>query len=516
MESAAARFTPVLRSSALGLAVCTAIGLLLRLSCVGESPWLDELHTGWTVGGSWPEVAARAHIGNQSPLWFWAEKLIYDTLGHSEFSLRLLSLVCGTALIPIAYWITMRLASAETRPLAGLVAAVLVATDPDFIFFATEARPYAAVQLVAALQFAAFVQCCQQPNRSCRWWWIVLSALAFHLHYSSILVLTGEIAFIATVATKRAIATSRLRQFGVDLLLFALLCLPALPHVLAVGARRDMWQSMAGPADLVGAAQMFRFDVLLALGAIVAGVRTLKRKSPGVEPMPDYNALRMTLLWLACPVLLALVVTRLNVAELFARRYLIGVALGWPIAAALLVDFLPRSGWRPVVGLAAVVGAVATSGVLPSLWQSGQATVRGEDWRGALQHLSEEARDSNGYLFLDARLVEDRLTHPRINADPAWLAEQIDYRCFALRSLYDCPVPPDRQRPCSLLCEESGRIPSGEHWLIVREGEVDSEKIALALRCLNAPLRVGRPRQFAGVAVVKLEIDSLEATKKPP
>ena len=54
--------------------------ILLAILCAGvgirgwqttESLWLDELHTGWTVAGTWSDVSDRAAAGNQTPCYFW-------------------------------------------------------------------------------------------------------------------------------------------------------------------------------------------------------------------------------------------------------------------------------------------------------------------------------------------------------------------------------------------------------------------------------------------------------------
>src|SRR5205085_8159309 len=99
----------------IALGVITLAGLALRLTNIGESLWLDELHTGWVVKDAWSDVAWRAQIGNQSPLWFYAVKVVTTLGGESEFTLRLLSLIAGTALIPATYWLVQLLVPKEAN-----------------------------------------------------------------------------------------------------------------------------------------------------------------------------------------------------------------------------------------------------------------------------------------------------------------------------------------------------------------------------------------------------------------
>ena len=152
-------------------------GAWLRLHEAGESLWVDELHTAWCAEGSLAEVASRSAIGNQSPLYFYAVWFITQVFGHSEWSLRALSLACGIALPAALFGLVRNWTSAtdlpdhaETQPandgvnLAALVAALLVTFDPLAIFYAQESRPYACVQLVAVEHLFVFARCCASPR----------------------------------------------------------------------------------------------------------------------------------------------------------------------------------------------------------------------------------------------------------------------------------------------------------------------------------------------------------------
>src|SRR5262245_50730431 len=85
-----------------GLAVTIgAVGLVLRVWQLGESLWLDELHTAWCVTTGWSEIAERALIGNQSPLYFYVPRLATSLLGTTEWTLRLPSLLAGMLLLAV-------------------------------------------------------------------------------------------------------------------------------------------------------------------------------------------------------------------------------------------------------------------------------------------------------------------------------------------------------------------------------------------------------------------------------
>ncbi|MBW8885306.1 MAG: hypothetical protein JF612_11170, partial [Planctomycetia bacterium] len=77
------------------------VGAALRIQPLGESLWLDELHTAWCAVGPLDEVAQRAAMGNQGPLFYWLEWLTLRLLGPNELSLRLISLL-SASLLPLA------------------------------------------------------------------------------------------------------------------------------------------------------------------------------------------------------------------------------------------------------------------------------------------------------------------------------------------------------------------------------------------------------------------------------
>src|SRR5438093_12902502 len=91
--------------SAIGISLVAAA---LRIPPLGESLWLDELHTAWCAVGPLDEVVRRAAIGNQGPLFFWLEWLALGILGPSELSLRLTSLVRGSLLALAVFLLARR------------------------------------------------------------------------------------------------------------------------------------------------------------------------------------------------------------------------------------------------------------------------------------------------------------------------------------------------------------------------------------------------------------------------
>lgn len=428
----------------LALGLVTLVGLTLRLTNVGESLWLDELHTGWVVKDAWSDVAWRAQIGNQSPLWFYAVKLITTVGGESELTLRLLSLLAGTALIPATYWVVDLLVPKESSssPLACGLAASLIAVDPNCIFYATEARPYACLQLCAAVQLGLFWQILQAPTTKLRISWMLLTALAFHLHYTGILILLGElVVLLGYYLLSRQPVPYRPWRAAFDWQVAVMLCLPAIGHVLEVGRRREMWESMSEVPQWSTLVTLFPLYPALALGLLACGLSLVDWHRGGtmVKPQASWVTLGAISLWLFVPLLAVFAVAHFELARMFFRRYLIAFAIGPPLLTALLLTGLRRPAAQWSVAAVVLGFVVFDSNIVPQLRYDGRAVGdRNEDWRGAMAWLRQEYE--GGEIEVFAGLIEDDwLTG--LPLDVRATPSVATYLQFPLHSLYPVPAP---------------------------------------------------------------------------
>ena len=94
--------------------LCAGVGI--RVWQTTESLWLDELHSGWTVAGTWSDVSDRAAVGNQTPCYFWFLWIWTRVFGHSELALRLPSLLAGVTLIAMVFWVLSRWTTCPWSP----------------------------------------------------------------------------------------------------------------------------------------------------------------------------------------------------------------------------------------------------------------------------------------------------------------------------------------------------------------------------------------------------------------
>lgn len=161
-----------------------AVALALRCLKLTQSFWLDELFTlqlsGAPRGGFIQELLHR-HL-RHLPLYYLFMRLLMP-ISDAEWFMRLPSLICSMAKLPLFWILAQRLVNRR----AAFVAVVLLALSPIDIYLAQEARLYAVLQLVdlAALYFVLRVI---EEDRFKYWAaFTIFTALSIHLAYFGII-----------------------------------------------------------------------------------------------------------------------------------------------------------------------------------------------------------------------------------------------------------------------------------------------------------------------------------------
>lgn len=127
----------------LALLILTLVGLYFRLTYARtSSPYIDEHTTMWvaqrTMQYGYPVFSTGA-IYSQGMLFTYIDALFIHLFGLSKLVARMPSVIISTGTIPLLYWVGKRLFSAQT----GLLAAALLAFDPQSIIWGGRARNYA-------------------------------------------------------------------------------------------------------------------------------------------------------------------------------------------------------------------------------------------------------------------------------------------------------------------------------------------------------------------------------------
>ncbi len=530
--------------------VVTLAGLVLRAYDLGHPFWLDELHTSWCASGPWDEVAFRASEGNQPPPYFWLAWLITAGKGGGEMLLRLPSLLAGMLLIPASYWVGFRLSGYR---LAGCLAAALVAFDPWFINFSQEARCYALVQLLAVLNVAAFVAATRDATLGRRAVFIAVTLLLFYLHYTSLLLLSGELAWYVVCRRWRLPRTTPVSLEGshpgvrryspltlcCDLVLIVLLTLPAWADLQSIYLRRGDWRAFVPKFGLRSLFDIFRWPQLVVPGLIAVCLgwigkrclnRSLGREAPSRTDTSAWLSTRSCGVLLACwffvPLLLVWTANHLDFLPLFMTRYL-GVIAAVPALLAGWLCCLPTIRWLRW-GAAAATLLVAfvefnLAGIFEEYgrfserrtpdWPAAIAWIEAQEQAAAVEPVQFDEKKGPAPLpvLYWAGLIEGG-NHARAAIDPRFR----EYLTFPVRGYYRLLPPrivepilnrPGAWSPALVTAEQLNLLRThGGGWLIYAGRVEYSAAIANHTQRSLSPTAPSPPlvRSFSGITVYRL------------
>ena len=191
------------RGPLVALVALTALAALIRLPTLGsQSLWLDEALTAHDVRGSLGDMfRSIANTELTPPLYFVIAWVWTRIVGTSEVGFRLLSVLAGTATVPLAYAVARRLGSTW----AGLLAAAFVATSALMVWFSQEARAYALFVFLSALTILTFLRALERPTNRALWSWALCSAAALLTHYFAGFLVAPEALWLLRSARRRAL-----------------------------------------------------------------------------------------------------------------------------------------------------------------------------------------------------------------------------------------------------------------------------------------------------------------------
>jgi mannosyltransferase len=385
-----------------------------------ESLWVDELHTSWTVSGEWSDVAQRARAGNQSPLYFWVLYGLAGTLGNistvsQAWLLRFPSLLCSAAVVVVCLWLVARTANdRRSLPVVGVAMVLWLWLDRVQLFYATEARVYAWVQLVSLLGWVVVGQLSAthlSPN-SLRWriWgWCGLSGLLVFLHITTALAVAFQVVWGSMLMLSHTRPVRR--HWVVAVSLVASWVLAALLLSSRVWEQRQQWQSFAGDASWSTLGTLFplaAFAVPLAVARLVDLCLPSHSQQPTWVGFSEQPQRFRGLWWLATagPWLSAGLITALDIAPVFHRRFVIVSAVPLVMLAAVELACIRRSSLRWMAACGVTLVLVGSQGTWDN-WRAGQwyGWQRWEGWRQAAVALSAQSQ-SEDQVWCASGLVE--------------------------------------------------------------------------------------------------------------
>lgn len=482
--------------------VAWILSLWLCWPNLAESLWVDELHTSWTVNGkSLFEIALRAWLGNQLPVWFLFESLVRHGFGESELSLRAISMISHLATMTIAAWVVAN-TPAGFRMSAALVCLSWMILDSFAIFYATEARPYATLRLAAIMSVCGLGQ--GKPSALVKNWSYGCALMASLMHPVGLLIPFGYLAGKCWNRVDRE-ATPRLW-----LVAFTIAAIPSFCLMLQVFPNRHDW---SGDWSDVAISKLFDIgplypSCLFSIG-VVAIDRYLKRTS-NEEPQ---STLSPMIVFFTAPILLAFLVNGLASAPLVSHRYLFPFTAGAAILPALILARVSESSLR-WIGTAFLVGwAIVANPTWRSRLNEGRAVqdrFANEDWRGATALLNERLESQRmTTVYVRANLYEcDRYAFSADAAEREYcvLPSLSLYRLKA-EKIHTVPVPSSAELLPRLELRSAFQV--GETSYLVARGTENSNKLyvdAFVTKLQSEGVAIGVKRHAFGKRLSVFEL----------
>ncbi len=179
-----------------------AIGFALRLIRLDFQPlWWDEGYSVFFVARDFWTMIERTAIDIHPPFYYALMQVWIAFAGKSDAALRLLSVVIGTATIPLLYALTRKL---FTDSRIAIVAAFLLTISPFHVYYSQEIRMYGLVTLLGLASIYFTVQLLEIPPGTRQSIIVALAlilatAAALYTQYYASFILLAEIILTLTI-----------------------------------------------------------------------------------------------------------------------------------------------------------------------------------------------------------------------------------------------------------------------------------------------------------------------------
>jgi len=180
-----------------GITLLAAVVRVLGLDAKGF--WEDEASTVLLLKRDfWGMLSQIPDTERVPPLYYVLAWPWTRLFGDGEVGLRSLSVLFGTATVPVAYLAARELVSRR----AGIVVAALVAVNPLLVWYSQEGRAYALLVFLSALSLYFFARALRDLRTKWLALWAFSSALAMASHYFAGFLVIAEAAWLLA-STKR-------------------------------------------------------------------------------------------------------------------------------------------------------------------------------------------------------------------------------------------------------------------------------------------------------------------------
>ena len=406
--------------------VVVAFAIWVRLPFCLESFWVDELHSAWSIWGSFGEVAPRAAMGNQTPVYYWGLWVWRQFVGDSELALRMSSvlmssLACGVVAAGVAN---------QTRVLAGgAIAGMLLAIDPHSLFFGTELRVFPAILLVSAAVCWAWSRHRRSASNRSAIVLLSLVTLAALIQPTSIGVLGWVAIWPVVMLCRGGLHRQNIWWRGIGIVILSLaiasVCWQLAGEVLMTAWKhRGQWASFGSARNFRQVETLWRWKTLAIIPAGLAIVGVMIDQFENRKDARSRASHPIRISDWAWPIALVVVATAFfwaisstGIATVFHRRYMIAVLpiLAWGGGAAAAHFLATIGNWidarrshrfSPFAMAAAVLAVVIISHAINQQRQPTGKILRGEGWRGAVRAVQASESVSGKTVLLSPGLIE--------------------------------------------------------------------------------------------------------------
>ncbi|MBL8296691.1 MAG: hypothetical protein JNN08_32905 [Bryobacterales bacterium] len=405
------------------VAIAVIRGWILPL---GDSFWVDETVTYWTIKDGWSQFWERTSVHQDSRaycalLWAWAQ-----VAGMSEVALRLPSLLSIAGALGVAAWMLRQ----RFGPGTGWPVWALASVYPQLQFYGGDARPYALAFLTYALATLALVWLHEQPSAGRALVWAVAAGFTVWVQPVTAVGLVAHAVWVVGIEGKALLDWRRTGAYLFGALVAGGMAWLEFLRITSFYGRNDA--RMLNPTPMI-----VRYLVLamppapllpLVVAVLLAVPLGLWRR--------QVQRHRFGLLWLAVCTVLAgpLMMTLLRWLSgmgLLVDRYVITMYWGWLLLTGIVIARWMDARGRLIFTTLFVVFGLSAQ-VVKTGWMGRHAEA---DWRAALSKVREWDAGRRLPVHLQSGLVEGRFD--KFLNDPTW-------KDFLLAPTAVYPVPGER------------------------------------------------------------------------
>lgn len=310
--------------------------------------WLDETLAYWQVSGGFAKIWSRSALMPSSIGYLytlWAAKSI---LGSHEIALKIPSTL---AMLGAVYFLFRAAREFFDQDIAFLVC-IFFALEPNVVFAATDARPYAFALLATNLAIFAFLRWIKQHKMRQAIAFGAAAAAILYFHYLFGAILPAFAIYYLTVRRRSIKADAR--QLAAVLATFTLISLPLLYRVISLYHTRDTHVVQELPVKWIALNTLVPIQTLIGfLAAVFLAALARKVKLTVADYIP---AALLCLLLALVPAGILIGVSTTTSLHLVIPRYFLVVAPGSALTWGLLTSRIDSRWLRQIfcVGLVGV------------------------------------------------------------------------------------------------------------------------------------------------------------------